>query len=448
MIPRILVPMNLSPASLQGGAEKPRRVSTALDARALVPQDLPVVALDGRSAIPAHLPLEVLGSRTLVPRDLPLTPLERSTALPEHVPLTVLDSRTVVPRGAQAAALEPRAPVPAGELPELVEPDVFNTGEVHLMVKPVEERGSGWAGQARISSVIFHAAMVGLVLLQPKLFPYQPPTPEQIELARRSLGMIYLKPYVQDVPQVPPPPSDETSPKIRIDPRLLQEMAPPMNQPEPLPGAKGPDSSRVVRELPSAPTPQASESEQSRRGDAMQSAPRFETPKTPDPVPQFSLPRSSPGKLLEDSLRGAARDRGSDSGGFADRVPPGPGGGGGEGYLGGNIQILTPTEGVDFTNYLARVLASVRRNWYAVIPESARLGDRGKVVIEFRILKSGTVPYPEPMLVSSSGRTPLDRAAMSSIRTSNPFEPLPPAFSGPFIALRFTFLYNMPRDAR
>ena len=47
-------------------------------------------------------------------------------------------------------------------------------------------------------------------------------------------------------------------------------------------------------------------------------------------------------------------------------------------------------------------------------------------------------------MVGSSGKDPLDRAAVSSIRASTPFEPLPPAFSGPYIELRFIFLYNLP----
>jgi TonB family protein len=106
--------------------------------------------------------------------------------------------------------------------------------------------------------------------------------------------------------------------------------------------------------------------------------------------------------------------------------------------------MLTPDEGVDFTNYLDRVLASVKRNWYAVIPESARMGEKGRVVLQFRILRDGNVPMPEPNLLLSSTKEPLDRAAMSSIRASSPFEQLPPAFSGPYIELRFIFLYNLP----
>jgi TonB family protein len=121
--------------------------------------------------------------------------------------------------------------------------------------------------------------------------------------------------------------------------------------------------------------------------------------------------------------------------------------GGGGGSYGNGYEILTPTEGVDFSDYMARVVAAVRRNWYAVMPESAMLGDRGRVALQFRIMKNGGVPDGEPVRLIGSGKEPLDRAAISAIRSSNPFEPLPPAFSGPYIELRFYFLYNLPIEA-
>jgi outer membrane biosynthesis protein TonB len=68
--------------------------------------------------------------------------------------------------------------------------------------------------------------------------------------------------------------------------------------------------------------------------------------------------------------------------------------------------------------------------------------------LQFRITRNGAVPDAEPQLMSSSGKEPLDRAASSAIRTSSPFEPLPSAFSGPFIELRFIFLYNLPLSAQ
>jgi TonB family protein len=159
------------------------------------------------------------------------------------------------------------------------------------------------------------------------------------------------------------------------------------------------------------------------------------------------LPRTvSPGRALEESAQEALRGSGGSQqfGGDLPGAPTAPGAGGGQGYLGGNVEMLTPTEGVDFTSYLARIVASVKRNWYSVMPESARLGEQGRVVLQFRIFRDGMVPDEEPGLMASSGKEPLDRAAVSSIRTSSPFPPLPPAFSGPYIELRFMFLYNLP----
>ncbi len=49
--------------------------------------------------------------------------------------------------------------------------------------------------------------------------------------------------------------------------------------------------------------------------------------------------------------------------------------------------------GVDFGPYLQRVLHDVKQNWYTLIPEAARapLMKKGKVSIEFAILKDGKV---------------------------------------------------------
>jgi TonB family protein len=103
--------------------------------------------------------------------------------------------------------------------------------------------------------------------------------------------------------------------------------------------------------------------------------------------------------------------------------------------------ILSNTRGVDFGPYLAQILMIVRNNWYAVIPESARLGEQGRCAIVFDIQKDGSVPKLE--LVSSSGKPPLDLAAESGIRSSTPFPPLPAEFTGNHLLLQFNFFYNM-----
>jgi len=84
----------------------------------------------------------------------------------------------------------------------------------------------------------------------------------------------------------------------------------------------------------------------------------------------------------------------------------------------------------------------VRMNWYNIIPEEARppLMKKGKVAIEFAITKDGKVAGM--ILRGPSGDVALDRAAWGGITASAPFQPLPSAFKGPYLALRFHFYYN------
>jgi hypothetical protein len=441
MIPRTLVPLSVSREALDSAFKPPRRRWTHLDSRTLVPQDLPVTPLEIETAIPAHVPLEVLAGRIVIPRDMPATPLPAQSAIPSHLPLTVLDSRVAVPQGAELTRAEIKGTklALAEELPELLDPDVLTTGEVHLLPKPVESGAPRWGWPPAISSAVFHAFLMALVFLQPKLFPYRPPTQEEIELAHRSLGLVYLPPPALLAPKVAPTPP--VSARIHIDPEFFRQIAPPNVEASPTPGgAAKPD-------LPAAPAPQLPAPAGSRE-EAKEKIARLETPKPPSAPSGLLLAPASPGRLLEDSMRRAAERGGSNTAGFGGPALSGPGGaaGAGKGYLGGTVQILTPTEGVDFNNYIARMLATVRRNWYAVIPESARMGEKGIVVLDFSVLKDGRVPPGDPQLMRSSSREPLDGAAISAIRFSNPFEPLPAEFSGPLVKFRFIFLYNIRLD--
>lgn len=107
-----------------------------------------------------------------------------------------------------------------------------------------------------------------------------------------------------------------------------------------------------------------------------------------------------------------------------------------------SLELLSDPQGVDFRPYLIRILSTVKRNWLAVMPESARMGRRGKVQIQFAINRDGSVP--KLVIALPSGTQALDRAAVAGISASNPFPPLPGEFQGDQIRLQFTFLYNMP----
>ena len=147
----------------------------------------------------------------------------------------------------------------------------------------------------------------------------------------------------------------------------------------------------------------------------------------------------SPGSAIEQAARAAAANRGGYSG---DNGDFGLGQGKQAGEAIGPLDVLSDTMGVDFGPYLARVLHDVRENWYRIIPESARapLMKKGKVSIEFAILKDGQVAGLQ--IVGTSGDVALDRAAYGGITASRPFPPLPNEFGGQYLALRFHFYYN------
>jgi TonB family protein len=103
--------------------------------------------------------------------------------------------------------------------------------------------------------------------------------------------------------------------------------------------------------------------------------------------------------------------------------------------------ILSDTRGYDFGPYMNQVVNRVRQNWYTLIPEIARLGKRGKVVLIFTITKNGIIANLRQ--VANSGTQALDNAAVGSIQLSNPFAQLPNNFDGDHLDLQFTFLYNI-----
>ena len=111
----------------------------------------------------------------------------------------------------------------------------------------------------------------------------------------------------------------------------------------------------------------------------------------------------------------------------------------------GGFEILTDTEGVDFNEYLRGLYLAIKEKWYADMPSSAAQGTEGKSVVQFRILRDGTVPEDFLKLRESSERKELDEASLQAIRKAAPFKHLPEKYSKPFIELRCAFIYNMPK---
>lgn len=445
MIPRTLVPTDVRPYKDSDGKAPARRLETYMDERTLVPAGLPdpnLPKLDGRTTIPSHLPLDVLVDRTLVPRGMPAKPIEHFEPITHSVPIAILDSRVVVPAFVEPAAPEEikefqHAPEMTPDLREVVEPDIFITGDANLLIQPEKKQDPKWDALMRVVSVVVHVAVIAFLLLWPKIFPSHGPSDEEIEMAKKEI------PFAVYLPAEKPEPARPT-PKLNITRNTINTVTPPIvNAPPPAPAQPKP-----APELPEAPTPhvQAQPSPPAPNQVPTQPAPSHLEPVVPAaPTNQnklnLGLSQASPGKMLSDQLSDAI-NRAPRQGGVYSGGPAVPGSRGGPG-MGYGVTVLSDTQGVDFNPYIQRLLATLKRNWYYIMPESALMGDRGIVSTTFQINPDGSVPPPDPMLERTSGKQPLDNAAMGAIHASNPFEPLPSAFHGPYLKLRIVFLYNI-----
>ena len=197
MIPRSLVPFDARPSTLEPTS---RRRPSTLDDRTLVPSGLAVAPLQTKTSIPANLPLESIATRFVVPRDVnPEAYLtqEVSTLPPQP---SELDERITVPAGAAPPEI---VPPPSRVSEELVEKDVFLTGEVNFLAnQELREKQARKNLIDRAYSIVLHAAVLLLLIFQPKLFNRRPPSAAEQEIGGRSKAEIAPQQQLQ-VDQLP-----------------------------------------------------------------------------------------------------------------------------------------------------------------------------------------------------------------------------------------------------
>jgi TonB family protein len=330
--------------------------------------------------------------------------------------------------------------------------------EFRLLVD-LETEVARWRRRTYFLLAVFLQVALGLILMfSPGLFtrligvPVIPVQPK--EERRQQQTMLYFPPDLQRALKKPPP-TNTLSDKNR----MAQGKSPNVDKnglhapyirgnshlPDiagghhPAPPPKPPAAQPAPRQMAQAPKPTPPAPKKEPQDEAQLHLNNVK-PQDLSGTPHIKIPTSTPGEAIQQSLRAAIQNPGS----------PGPVGPGDSADQFQNIQpnfstsgpiILSDTRGVNFGPYLARVVYIVRRNWYAVIPESARLGEKGRVALVFEIVKDGSVP--QLRLLASSGSSPLDQAALASIRASNPFPPLPQQFTGKHLVLEFIYFYNM-----
>ena len=294
-------------------------------------------------------------------------------------------------------------------------------------------------------SIVVHLIMLITMYTSPRWMPKRAVVlMSQADLMRqKELTYLEMPQDSQKAPKVSQ--SDVISDKNRtamsrkptIDSRTMQQLresrvappAPPQPQQQPQQAMQQPTPAPPQQQPPRQQPPQNTNP----NALAMQQAP------TPPKQNPFAV-QGTAGSAIQQAMRNA--NRGLESGGV-----PGFGQGVSGSKVFGNAEVLSDTMGVDFEPYLRRVVNDVRMNWYSLIPDSAMppFLKKGKVMIEFVIEPNGNVAGMHVVEGNSSGDVALDRAAWGGITKSNPFQPLPKEFKGPYLRLRFRFYYNPER---
>ena len=280
-----------------------------------------------------------------------------------------------------------------------------------------------------------------------KVTPLYAPPPKELTQKDPNRGKVSQEVNVEGLLEhtrkpasVPAPPLRSFKPPVPRKQPPQQPALPRLAEPPKIETAVNAPPITPPAGMPAAPPPQIQTEEKPKL--------TFETPGQRGTSSNPALAKIAPPKTsVEDAIRSVARGGGNQGGivvqdlelppsipGTFQRAPSLPG-------AHNSMELLSNPLGVDFKPYLIRILYLVRQNWFAVYPESARLGNRGTVDLQFVIDRNGQVP--KLVIASPSGSESLDKAAVAGVSATVPFPPLPQEFKGKEIRLQYSFKYNI-----
>jgi hypothetical protein len=296
---------------------------------------------------------------------------------------------------------------------------------IHLLDSLDDERSRARFRESIYLSVIVWLAIGWFLFYGPRVLFHIPQYRDPIAAMKEHDQQISL-----DLPKTPPIPrvAPKLDPKIIAALQRQAELERQAHQTPPTPQAAPPPPQEEAHNT-APPVPQ----------------PQIPLPSAPRPAPSVDLPSAPKPNIAQNSPspRDAVQDagRGAFTGRSGAELPPSlrsaaP--------LQAGTQILSDTQGVDFSAYMRKLQYDIQRNWEPLIPEEVQppLYKRGIVGIIITILPDGQIGGMS--LETRSGDVALDKAAWSAILSEGQFPPLPRLFHGPNLVVRDTFLYNEP----
>ena len=305
----------------------------------------------------------------------------------------------------------------------------YDTHELLQMISELEDERR-WA---RLREGIWIAVLIHILLLSavtwiPRYIFHVTPVIDPFDAIKQRKDLTYL--------DLPPDLIKKLQPKVQVKPVPEQQQhvdkktlealkkappPPPLPEPQPTPPVEQPALTTPTPKVEQAPHPV--------------DAPR---PEAVPARPNFAMGSSNPADQLQQAMRGARSGPGATSNPGGGTLPMHPGAGT------GGVQVLSDTQGVDFSSWLLRWHRETERTWDPLIPEEVNppILKKGAVVVRFKVLPSGRLMDGSMVLEGRSGDTALDRAAWGAL-TGSSYPPLPREFHGPYLELRAIFLYNM-----
>jgi TonB family protein len=289
-------------------------------------------------------------------------------------------------------------------------------------------------------SIIGHMALIILLLLMPRLFPYDPtarPRAVVVQQPEENTRFVFMDPKV-DLEALRAPARAPNSDKNRV--ASAPEVAPKPDNP--LPFSRGNTPERVERVEPDVA-----------RGRGAGPEPLVDQPADPQPAPKPSdnasqqrVPDSQSALLVPPNRSGTA-NRPASGGALGDAlrnlnryIRPEQF----ENAQGGLTQFgpfQFDSKGVDFGPWIKRFAAQVKRNWDPLIPNGPMMmRQSGHVVVTLNVHRNGAITD-----VTVAGPCPIDgynTAAFGSLVASNPTQPLPADYPTDKVFFTITFFYN------
>jgi outer membrane biosynthesis protein TonB len=302
----------------------------------------------------------------------------------------------------------------------------YDSHELLEMISELEDERR-WARlrEGILWAVLLHILLLSAVTWIPKYVFKVPQVIDPIDAIKNRKDLNYLDVPPDALRALQPKPVIKPTPlkQPQIDKKTLEALNKPTPPPPPSPTDTHPTTPAPVQTPPPTPAP------------AQQS--QVESPHpAATPRPNFAMGSQNPADQLRDAMRGSRSQGGGQQIPGGGGLPRHPGAGGG-------VEVLSDTQGVDFSAWLQRWHWETEHTWDPLIPDEVNppILKSGQVVIRFKVAPNGRIMDPM-YLVGRSGDTALDRAAWGALTGSN-YPPLPREFHGQYLELQATFMYNM-----